>query len=104
MFMPASLVGCQTHKLFMLWCLLVCFFFLRGERRRGVCLSKAVLSRFFFLTVSFPCCEKQQSDRAGETSFFFFSFSSSTAASHSSLAKLPVVDHCGSLLPFLIVW
>lgn len=69
--MPASLVGCQTHKLFMLWYLLV-FFFLRGERRRGVCLSKAVLSRFFFLKVSFPCCEKQQSDRAGETSFYFF--------------------------------
>lgn len=68
--MPVSLVGCQIHKLFMLWCRLS----LRGERWWGVsteCLSKALLS-LFFLTVSFPFYVKRlrhRSDKGGSITF-----------------------------------
>lgn len=87
--MPVSLVGCQIHKLFMLWWRLSW----RGERWWGVsteCLSKAVLS-LFFLTVYDPFCEKRlrhRSDKGGGITF----------TKQVELLCLLLLNHCFSFV------
>ena len=59
---------------------------------------------FSFLKYLFLVVKSNRVTEQVKRLFIFSVFSSSTAASQSSQAKLPVVYHCGSLLPFLIVW